>query len=92
MSKLKTLDDLDFLDCETGDGSGYTMISNGMINDELKQTAIKWIIELRFRKSYMEDKGDVYRSNHWESSLLNTIDWIKYFFGITDEDIDGVVE
>lgn len=56
---------------------------------ELKQTAIKWIKELRFRKSYMEDKGDVYTSNHWESSLLNTIDWIKHFFGITDKDIDG---
>lgn len=45
----------------------------------LKEEAIKWIKELKFRESYQEHKE---RSG--KTDLIHSIDWLKHFFNITE--------
>lgn len=54
----------------------------GLISvEELREAAIGWIKELQMRMSYQEHS---YNQKH---SLIHTVDWIKFFFNITEEEL-----
>jgi len=55
---------------------------------ELRQQAIKWLKELEVRKSILEIPEKEW-STQSINGLLYSTDFIKYFFNIPKEDIDG---
>jgi len=82
---MKTLKDLDCnSDCN------YAHVSR----EQLKQSAIKWIKTLKNEgyKQYHEidyhnPLYDFYLDDDAGYSCENVIEWIKYFFDISDEDL-----
>ena len=76
--ELKTLKDL--LNPASIPGATSFKIERMILNgakDDLKQEAIKWINEITNPK--------IFGVNYKDSR----VDWIKHFFNITEEDLDG---
>lgn len=76
MTELKTLDDLD----------GWDEFGGAVSREDLRQEAIKWIKHIQ-----ITDEGDYYEGE-WEIKTNEKvkekkIEWIKYFFNITNEEL-----
>ena len=102
--KLNTLKDLDFMNMASGDYGCACFADEDEIKKELKQEAIKWIKELErcIEEHVGRDEICDYNTKELGISLWGipyeqddippVIDFIKHFFNITEEDLNGVDE
>jgi len=74
MTELKTLKDMEFVDCMIGHPS------DEVFRDILKQEAIKWI-------KAQEDVKECWDFCDEYGCDKQFIGWIKHFFNITEEDL-----
>lgn len=82
MSKLKTLEDFDY---EGLDGAN-------ILKDALGKEAIKWVkaLERGFKpNSNYNSEGNPFLALAFELSNDGLVDWIKCFFDIRKEDLNG---
>lgn len=78
MTELKTLKDLRFIEEKTG----LDIVSG----ESIKQEAIKWAKRFDYRNEEIKESGNLATSweYHWNHI---TIDFIKKFFNITEEEL-----
>jgi len=95
MTQLKTLKDLEKEEYNNirSWGIPQSKIKKGMIRVDslkLRQEAIKWINELDKESYYKSDDAELRIIDGLEterSSQHRVINWIKYFFNITEEEL-----
>ena len=85
MNKLKTLIDLKYC-VGAKENKDATYLYKTVDINELRNESIKWIKELEWyeKNGHIEFEIDGYWFNHKNE----VIKWIKYFFNITNDDLE----
>ncbi len=85
MKELKTLKEIEIMLADWAEQTGHT-VDGCRMKIEQKEEAIKWIKELK--KDYPQSVSPMLMvGKNKVTQLKFTIEWIKHFFNITEEDL-----